>query len=59
VLVLGSQRLDLSEDIGDALIKLTPVFSQIGNEVNEAERQGVSGRVAGWPVAAQAGAERV
>ena len=32
--ILGRQRLDLSRHRGNALVELTPVFSQIGDETN-------------------------
>ena len=44
MLVLGGQRLDLGRDMGDALVELTPILGQIGDEMNDAQRQGIRGR---------------
>ncbi len=41
MLVLGGERLDLSGDSRNARVELTPVFSQVSNKANDAQRQGI------------------
>jgi hypothetical protein len=42
--ILGRQRLDLGRERGNALVEVTPILSQVGNEANDAQRQSVRGR---------------
>jgi hypothetical protein len=44
VLILSRQRLDLGGDVRNALVEPAPIFSQVGDEANDAQRQGIGGR---------------